>query len=70
MLVQGYYPAPDTSACPHDSGAPYLRTQDSGAPVLVSVENSGPNCPHSQQETTARVDAVAGWVNTVGIGLP
>jgi hypothetical protein len=28
---------------------------------LVSVESTGPDCPHSQQETTARADVVRAW---------
>ena len=70
VLVKGYYPAPDTSACPYDSGAPYLRTPAGRTPVLVSVENDGPNCPHSLQETTARVDVIADWVSSVVTGTP
>ena len=65
VLVKGYWPAPTTSACPYDSGAPYFATPRGSSPVLVSVESSGPNCPHRLQETTARVDVVAGWVRTV-----
>jgi hypothetical protein len=64
VLVKGYHPGPDTSACRYDSGAPYFRTAQGGSPVLVSVENDGPSCPHSQQETTARVDVVAAWVHS------
>jgi secreted trypsin-like serine protease len=63
VLVKGHWPAPDTSACPYDSGAPYVT--DGASPVLVSVESSGPACPHRLQETTARVDVVAGWVDGV-----
>lgn len=63
VLVKGRWPAKDTSACPYDSGAPYFA--DGPTPVLVSVESGGPACPHRQQETTARVDVVAPWVNSV-----
>jgi secreted trypsin-like serine protease len=70
VLVEGSYPAPDTSACAYDSGAPYFRTRPDGAPVLVSVEQTGPTCPHSRQETTARVDVVADWVESVVTDLP
>jgi secreted trypsin-like serine protease len=63
VLVKGHWPAPDTSACPYDSGAPYVT--EGSSPVLVSVESSGPACPHRLQETTARVDVVAAWVDTV-----
>lgn len=70
VLVKGYAPAADTSACPYDSGAPYIATPQGAPPTLVSVESSGPTCPHRQQETTARVDVVAGWVRSVVDDLP
>jgi secreted trypsin-like serine protease len=60
--VHGYAPAPDTSACPWDSGAPYFVERRYGPPLLVSVENTGPDCPHAEEETTARVDTLAGWI--------
>src|SRR3954468_705170 len=63
--VVGQWPARDTSACPYDSGAPYFSTPAGARPVLVSVESAGPACPHAKQETTARVDTVAGWIRTV-----
>jgi secreted trypsin-like serine protease len=59
-LVRGHWPAPDTSACSYDSGAPYVTT--GAAPQLVSIESTGPACPHKSLETTARVDVVASWV--------
>jgi secreted trypsin-like serine protease len=68
-LVTGYSPYRDTSACLYDSGAPYVRSV-SGVLRLVSVESSGPNCPHSSNETTSRVDVVAGWIRTVVPDLP
>jgi hypothetical protein len=68
VLVQGHWPAPDTSACAYDSGAPYITGAVS--PVLVSLESDGPTCPHRLQETTARVDVVAGWVDSVVDDLP
>jgi hypothetical protein len=34
-----------------------------GSVALVSVESDGPACPHSEDETTARVDRIADWVN-------
>lgn len=67
-LVKGHWPAPDTSACAYDSGAPYVTRASS--PVLVAVESNGPTCPHRLQETTARVDVVAGWVDGVVADLP
>src|SRR3954469_17950335 len=62
VLVTGYAPARDTSACLYDSGAPYIA---SSPPRLVSVESTGPNCPHSQNETTARVDPLVAWARSV-----
>lgn len=70
VLVKGHWPAPDTSACPYDSGAPYFAAPPGAAPTLVSVENTGPACPHRQQETTARVDVVVPWVSSVVTDLP
>ena len=68
-LVVGYAPAADTSACLYDSGAPYFRTAPGAAPRLVTVESSGPNCPHRLGETTSRVDTVAGWIRGVAVDL-
>ena len=62
--VVGYAPHQDTSACLYDSGAPYYSTR-TGAPLLVSVESTGPDCPHTGPETTARVDNIASWIKTV-----
>jgi hypothetical protein len=70
VLVTGYRPAATTSACLYDSGAPYVATPATGAATLVSVEGSGPSCPHSLRETTARVDGVASWVRGVVPDLP
>lgn len=63
VMVVGYAPAPDTSACLWDSGAPYFSESVNGSVALVSVESDGPACPHSDDETTARVDRIADWVN-------
>lgn len=68
--VVGYSPAPDTSACLYDSGAPYFTTPAGGVPVLVSTESAGPNCPHATPETTARVDINTKWIKTVVTDLP
>jgi secreted trypsin-like serine protease len=69
VLVTGSSPSRDTSACLYDSGAPYVRSV-SGVLRLVSVESTGPDCPHSANETTSRVDAVTGWVRTMVGDLP
>src|SRR4051812_29938589 len=70
LLVRGYSPAPDTSACLYDSGAPYFTTPPGAAPRLTSVESTGPNCPHNLSETTSRVDVVVPWIRTVVQDLP
>ncbi len=62
--VTGYRPKPTTSACLYDSGAPYFAEPRHGPPTLVSVESDGPDCPHDQVETTARVDTITGWIRT------
>jgi len=64
--VVSYAPAADTSACLYDSGAPYFSTAPGAAPTLVSIESTGPDCPH----TTARVDTIAKWIRTVVRDLP
>jgi len=53
IAVVGSYPAADTSACLYDSGAPYFST--------------GPDCPHSNAETTARVDNITEWIRTAHV---
>jgi hypothetical protein len=70
VLVRGYSPAADTSACLYDSGAPYFSAPPGAAPRLVSVENTGPNCPHAQSETTARIDVLVSWIRSVVRDLP
>lgn len=62
--VTGHAPQPDTSACPFDSGAPYFIEGRSKV-LLVSVESTGPSCPHSGVETTARVDNLASWIRSI-----
>jgi secreted trypsin-like serine protease len=62
ILVTGFAPQPDTTPCPFDSGAPYFVESRFSAPKLVSVESSGPSCPHTLQETTSRVDNIRGWI--------
>ena len=62
VMVVGFAPAPDTSACIYDSGAPYFSEQPNGSVALVSVESDGPPCPHSRQETTSRIDRIADWI--------
>lgn len=62
VMVVGYAPASNTSACLWDSGAPYFSENADGTQTLVSVESDGPDCPHSQEETTTRVDRIADWI--------
>ena len=63
VFVRGLRPAPTTSACPYDSGAPYFR-RAGGAAYLVATEVAGPDCPHDQDEETARIDTIARWILT------
>jgi hypothetical protein len=65
VWLHGYAPYPDTGACLYDSGAPYFLERPNRAPVLVSVESFGPDCPHDQEETTYRVDNIANWIPRV-----
>ena len=70
ISVVGSYPAADTSACLYDSGAPYFTTPVGAAPQLVSTESTGPDCPHTSAETTARVDTITRWITTIVADLP
>jgi secreted trypsin-like serine protease len=60
--VTGFAPTSTTSACTYDSGAPYFVPSGKNGGRLVSIESDGPDCPHDQAETTARVDVVADWI--------
>jgi secreted trypsin-like serine protease len=60
--VHGVSPSPDTSSCLYDSGMPYFIPAGTKTGVLVSVESTGPSCPHDQLETTARADVVFQWI--------
>ncbi|WP_033291488.1 S1 family peptidase [Amycolatopsis jejuensis] len=57
--IRGVAPAATTSACAYDSGAPYFADGK-----LISIENNGPDCPHTGAETTSRVDLIADWITT------
>jgi len=61
VLVNGLAPHPTTSACPYDSGAPYFH-KSGRIYLLVATEITGPDCPHDQNETTARIDTIASWI--------
>lgn len=58
----GLAPSTTTSACTYDSGASYFLESPRHRMYLVSVEIDGPTCPHSQEETTARVEYVLPWI--------
>ena len=67
VLVHGLAPHPTTSACPYDSGAPYFR-RAGVVFFLVATEVEGPDCPHDQDETTARIDTIANWITAQILG--
>jgi len=63
--VVGYRPEPITSACLDDSGAPYFAELRPGVARLVSIESTGPGCPHNQVETTSRVNnLIFSWLRS------
>jgi secreted trypsin-like serine protease len=70
MSAAGAWPSDNTSACPHDSGAPYIRMTPGSEPALAATESTGPGCPTSASETTARVDTQVAWIRTVVSDLP
>jgi secreted trypsin-like serine protease len=61
LFIEATGPDLLTSACAFDSGAPFFSDED-GEPALVATEISGPTCPHSSEETTARTDVLADWI--------
>jgi secreted trypsin-like serine protease len=61
VTVHGVSPSADTSACAFDTGAPYFVAAGAGG-QLISLENNGPDCPHTSTETTSRVDVLADWI--------
>jgi secreted trypsin-like serine protease len=65
LQVVGFAPAPDTSACLYDSGAPYFIERADGSVALVSIEKDGPDCPHTQAETTTRTDRLVDWIRSI-----
>jgi len=63
--VVGYRPESTTSACTYDSGAPYFFQPKRGVAQLVSIESTGPTCPHDRVETTSRVDnLISAWIHS------
>ena len=61
--VEGFAPQPDTTPCPYDSGGPFFVEQRWRAPKLVSVVSNGPSCPHTDLESSARVDNIKDWID-------
>ncbi|WP_285687449.1 trypsin-like serine protease [Actinoplanes sp. NBRC 103695] len=61
--VEGFAPQPDTTPCPFDSGGPFFVEQRWRAPKLVSVVSNGPSCPHTDLESSARVDNIKDWID-------
>ena len=55
-------PPPQRSG-PEPSSNVDKRDQRAADAKRLSVESDGPACPHSEDETTARVDRIADWVN-------
>ncbi|XVV13927.1 S1 family peptidase [Actinoplanes sp. CA-131856] len=64
LETSGIAPHDETSPCPHDSGGPYFHEQKGQAPVLVAVVSSGPGCPHTGPDHSARVDNINAWITT------
>ena len=62
VFITSADPAKQTSACPFDSGAPYFIESLEGTASLVATEITGPACPHTGAETTARVDTMLEWI--------
>jgi secreted trypsin-like serine protease len=63
--MTGWAPAPNTTPCPYDSGGPFFRERYKGLYELVSVVSTGPSCPHTQQEITARIDNIVPWIRGI-----
>ncbi|MEJ2863950.1 trypsin-like serine protease [Actinomycetospora flava] len=61
LTVTATGPKRTTSACPMDSGAPYMSPRD-GKPRLVATVTNGPPCPHALPGTAARTDVIADWI--------
>jgi secreted trypsin-like serine protease len=61
-LMSGFAPQPNTTPCPYDSGGPYFVESRLHAPRVVAVVSNGPSCPHTANETAARVDNLRNWI--------
>ena len=61
--MTGYAPQRDTTPCPYDSGGPFFSERFPGRPpIVVAVVSNGPSCPHTLDETTARIDVIVPWI--------
>ena len=63
LETSGRDPSRETSPCLHDSGGPYFTERPGETPVLVAVVSSGPGCPHTGHDFSARTDNLSGWIN-------
>lgn len=61
-LMTGFAPQPNTTPCPYDSGGPYFVESRLHTPRVVAVVSNGPSCPHTANETAARVDNLRNWI--------
>jgi secreted trypsin-like serine protease len=61
-LMSGFAPQPNTTPCPYDSGGPYFVESRIRAPRVVAVVSNGPSCPHTANETAARIDNIRNWI--------
>jgi len=61
--MTGYAPQRDTTPCPYDSGGPFFAELFPGRPpIVMAIVSNGPSCPHSLDETTARIDVIVPWI--------
>jgi Trypsin len=63
LETSGRVPSRKTSPCLHDSGGPYFTERPGDRPVLVAVVSSGPGCPHTGDDFSARTDNLSAWIN-------
>jgi hypothetical protein len=63
LETSGRAPSRETSPCLRDSGGPYFTERPGDRPVLVAVVSSGPGCPHTGDDFSARTDNVSAWIN-------
>jgi secreted trypsin-like serine protease len=68
LEASGRAPKDDTSPCPHDSGGPYFREDPKSGPVLVGVVSTGPSCPHTGPDLSARTDNISDWITATTAG--